>query len=274
MKSQKAGIETVNYNGFDYIVHPAFETNTSIGGWNEDLSGIWVGKYESAKDTATDSNSSDSGGSGTNIKIVPNVTSWRKISVGDCYTNALNYDKDKGSHLMKNSEWGAVAYLTHSQYGRNGNEVNINDSSDYITGSGKGSEDKNLSSSTGNEYGVFDLSGGAFEYVAVYNEGTTDSHGKSLIEETEQQYVTKYKTSSSVTNYGSYYPGDATYEVFTGSGQDAWFNNKSFLMNQTFPFFKRGGSCSGIDGAGMFYADFANGWIMGDGSFRVILAGI
>ena len=131
-----------------------------------------------------------------------------------------------------------------------------------------------LASSTGNQYGVYDLSGGRSELVAVYNEGTTDSHGKSLIEETEQQYVTKYKTSSSVTNYGSYYPGDATYEVFTGSGQDAWFNNKSFLMNQTFPFFKRGGSCSGIDGAGMFYADFANGWIMGDGSFRVILAGI
>ena len=35
---------------------------------------------------------------------------------------------------MKNSEWGAVAYLAHSQYGRNGHEITINNSSNFITG--------------------------------------------------------------------------------------------------------------------------------------------
>ena len=30
------------------------------------------------------------------------------------------------AHLMKNSEWGAVAYLTQSKYGRNGVEITIN----------------------------------------------------------------------------------------------------------------------------------------------------
>ena len=44
--------------------------------------------------------------------------------------------------MMKNSEWGAVTYLTQSKYGRNENEIMINsyckDFNDYskITGIG------------------------------------------------------------------------------------------------------------------------------------------
>ena len=41
--------------------------------------------------------------------------------------------------MMKNMEWGAVAYLTHSNYGRNGNKIYINNSSDFITGNSGGS---------------------------------------------------------------------------------------------------------------------------------------
>lgn len=37
------------------------------------------------------------------------------------------------THLMKNLEWGAVAYLSHSKYGKNA-EVWSNPSSNYITG--------------------------------------------------------------------------------------------------------------------------------------------
>lgn len=48
----------------------------------------------------------------------PNVKSWTDIYIGNCYLNALNYNTTLDSHLMKNSEWGATAYLTHSQYGR------------------------------------------------------------------------------------------------------------------------------------------------------------
>ncbi len=33
---------------------------------------------------------------------------------------------------------GAVAYLTQSQYGRNGHEIDINNSSSFITGNGGG----------------------------------------------------------------------------------------------------------------------------------------
>ncbi len=255
----KAGIETVEYNGFKYIVHPAFETNTDIGGWNEDLSGIWVGKYESARNTATADNFSDYGGDGMNIKIVPNVTSWRKLEIPSFYNISKKYDKEKKSHLMKNSEWGAVAYLTHSQYGRNGKEVNINNSSNCITGSGKDTEDKNLSSSTGNEYGVFDLSGGAYEYVAAYYEGKTYEGANTwMTGETEQQYVTKYNSSSSTPNYESYYPGDATYEVGVGVGS-AWFDDYCYFIYSLNPFFSRGGCYLDKLTAGVFYSNYDDG---------------
>ena len=36
---------------------------------------------------------------------------------------------------MKNDEWGAVAYLSKSKYGKENEEVWINNSSSYITGS-------------------------------------------------------------------------------------------------------------------------------------------
>lgn len=94
------------------------------------------------------------------------------------YENAYNYDggeekeKPLESHLIKNSEWGAVAYLTHSKYGRNGTEVEINDNGEICyTG---GTQDlstiydsavngKAKQSSTGNATGIYDLSGNATE---------------------------------------------------------------------------------------------------------------
>ena len=39
------------------------------------------------------------------------------------YTSARAYATNLNSHMLKNSEWGAVAYLTESKYGRNGEEV-------------------------------------------------------------------------------------------------------------------------------------------------------
>src|SRR5699024_6545451 len=116
-----------------YIIHPAFTTNADLGGgWDTELSGIWVGKYESARSDAEGTNT----GTSTKIKVQPNVTSWRSITIGDAYTNSLNYSQDLKSHMLKNSEWGAVAYLTHSKYGRNGTKVTINDNTSYLTANG------------------------------------------------------------------------------------------------------------------------------------------
>lgn len=79
------------------------------------------------------------------ICVKANVTSWRNIKIGDAFTTCLNMNKSGNPyglstsdsvvdpHMVKNDEWGAVAYLSQSSYGKNA-EVYINNSSTYITG--------------------------------------------------------------------------------------------------------------------------------------------
>ena len=186
--SLEEGIETVVKNGKSYIVHPAFiddSTNGySNGGWDSDLAGIWVGKYESSRSDATTS----SVGTSDTIKVVPGVRSLTGLTIGNCYTSAYNYERTKESHLIKNSEWGATAYLTHSQYGRNGHSIGVNISYDFITGKGT------LASSTGNMFGVFDLSGGAQEYTSSYVYEWSELLGKyeSFTDSTREKFKILY----------------------------------------------------------------------------------
>ena len=68
------------------------------------------------------------------------------------------------THMSKNNEWGTVAYLTHSIYGRCNNStncVNVSRSSNevYNTTSGKDT------STTGTIYGVYNMNDGKKEYV-------------------------------------------------------------------------------------------------------------
>ena len=108
--------------------------------------------------------------------------------------------KNASSHLIKNSEWGAVAYLCYSDYGSvpqinaagtikttpywytydmyTGQGPKTNDSNNYSTTNGM------LASTTGNTTGVYDMNGGAWEYVAAYidNGNSNLNNGKSYFE--------------------------------------------------------------------------------------------
>ena len=128
-----------------YKIHPAFQNGTTNkfkrGEWDSELAGIWVAKFEMSMEkngvaTTTSSEAIGNVLTNSNIKMVskPNVSSWRYITIGNSYTNCYNYDRNKESHLMKNSEWGAVVYLAHSQMGRNGYEITINNNSNFVTG--------------------------------------------------------------------------------------------------------------------------------------------
>ena len=160
----------------DYMTSPAFiSMNTN---------GLWVAKFETT-------------GSTTNIKVKPNQTSLRNINVKTMFETAYNYKRDNDSHMMKNTEWGAVAYLSHSKYGIN-TEVRINNNSSYLTGyaavdgtdqssyPGTYGTDSSITlpyntttgykaSTTGNITGVYDMSGGAYEYMAAYRKDTYGS---------------------------------------------------------------------------------------------------
>ena len=244
----------------NWNIHPAFN-------YGQEVSGIWVAKFEA-------SNSSGK------IKVEPGVQSWRNITVNDIYTNCLNYNKTLNSHMMKNDEWGAVAYLSKSKYGKNA-EVTINDNSSYYTGGGSGNTylNKGGQSTTGTVHGVYDMSGGAGEYVAAYiNNGNNNlaKYGQNLVNgdaKTKNVYK-KANLDSYEYNYnqnkGVY--GDAVYETsVSGNGSTSWHGDCSLFHYGNWPFLNRGGYYESDTGAGVFC--FYN--YIGDGysyySFRPVL---
>ena len=201
------------------IVHPAF----SLGGGQ--LSGIWVAKFE-ASGTNKDGQAVGNGSSTSSdqqyvpdettiAKSLPNKISWRYTTVGESQKRSMDIagsQKEKyglnytNSHLIKNSEWGAVAYLCYSQYGNvpkingAGSVVSGSHWYDMYTGQGpKGTNDEGwysrtdethnyntsngmLASSTGNATGIYDMNGGNWERVAGYLDNgnwSLDNYGKS-----------------------------------------------------------------------------------------------
>ena len=239
--------------GYTYI-HPAFQDGSDSGykngEWDEEIDGFWVAKFAAGyagggnSVTAVDSGETYSGTytnisnyygsikSGTTTMKYPvfmgQTYAYNYINIGDSYKLAKNLTKsgnpyglnssNTNSHQMKNSEWGAVAYLTHSQYGLDGqnllniNNVNLNNTVSTIyavTGyAGEGTntaenkfttaptlgpsitngtytsyawdtDDGQKASSTQNITGVYDLSGCVWERVSAYIENTSGASNRS-----------------------------------------------------------------------------------------------
>ena len=234
-----------------YRPHPAFETDLDQGGWSSRLTGIWVGKFEAT-------------GSTSEVTVKSSLSSLRSITIGTMWQSAKDNFKAKtlGSHMMKNSEWGAVAYLTESKYGRNTTAVTKNTDSGYYTGGASTAgayKDNILQSTTGNVYGIYDTVGGAWEYVASYiannqnsygyqfasNAGTSDSKN----DKTEStKYATVYKYNTTSDSWNNNYNlnlnkvfGDGTTETSaSGDGTSSWRSAFSKFVCGSVPFFGRG----------------------------------
>ena len=296
--------ETSNH----YIVAPAFSKDTASGyrngGWDSDLSGIWVAKYEMSMETNgnhTETSDSEIGNVliSDTVKAVskPGVSSWRNINIRNCYLNSYNYDRNRDSHLMKNSEWGAVAYLSYSSYGVNGRNITTNTSSQYITGGTTSEESIYISngnqSTTGNETGIYDLVGGAWEYISAYIDngyvGLSQNGGESeedIYGSRNSKYKLVYPHDSgdlgnfydrihSINNYSliSRYRGDALYETSnSGYGSDAWNTNTAYFMQSDIPYLIRGGDYNSTVGAGIFSFNGFSGASNSGESFRIVLA--
>ena len=252
--------------GDNYRPHPVFEEDVTKGGWGKKTTGIWVGKFETTTTRSTN---------GTNM-ILPNKTSQRSLNVSEMFSKSqeigttLNMTLD--SHMMKNMEWGATAYLAESQYGRNGTEVSVNQCSDFITGTGRGVDGTDpiynstytsssitpeqkyngnigmLSSTTGNIYGIYDMSGGAYEYVMGFYgtaENTPTLGETGFSSAPERKYYDLYinKTTADSSN-----KGDALFET------RLWNSDEAYFVNSTYPVFLRSSYYGNASGAGVFYS--------------------
>ena len=272
-----------------YLTHPAFTTL--------DVNGIWVAKFETS-------------GTTSDIDVLPNVTSLRSINVKTMFEIAYNYDRNLDSHMMKNTEWGAVAYLSHSKYGIN-QEIRINNNSQYVTGCAattpalnyfnKSQTDHSegyydgcenayntsigyLASTTGNISGIYDISGGAWEYVASYMNGVYGSSGfdATSIKNYDNKYFDIYASDSTITSYNKRILGDATGELGpfykykdsdgTNRYHNNWYFDHSHFIDSSYSWFIRGGEYYGGVLANSFHFGRCAGNAYVNGTFRLVLS--
>ena len=292
-------VATVGGAMSDYVVHPAFDFGSSK------LPGFWVGKFESSNTDKTTYNGTDK-----TMMIKANVRSWRSIQISNMFDVCLEMNKANNvyklptsdsivdPHQMKNNEWGAVAYLSKSMYGKQNEEVYINNNSSYITGIAGDTASASSSSATANTYntvagqkastngnitGVYDMSGGAWEYTAAYvnnGNGNLTSYGASLVNNTNGRYKNVYSKGSSegqANNYAMSTPtnghyGDAVYETSkNGSDVNGWYADYSHFPFSGSPFFVRGGGCGNATNTGLLCFDPDTGSSYSGIGFRVVV---
>ena len=280
-----------------YYTHPAFTFGS------EELPGFWVGKFESSADTSSTCYTSPSTANCNNAnqspRVVPNVDSMRFQSVSNEFSISLKFaggtqsgstvtfvgnttyglTSSADSHMMKNSEWGAVAYLSHSKYGIN-DEIRTNNfgqsSSPYrkLTGCGAdiansssvticdityGSSSSYPQSTTGNISGVFDMSGGAWEYVMGNYDGTIGASEFSTLPDSKYYdiYPSSIFTGDSTTNMSfcslTLCGGHALYETAK------WYEEYFVFISSSNPWIGRGGRDNNSIDAGIFNSGANNG---------------
>ena len=265
-------------NQISTYTHPAFKFG------NTELTGFWVGKFEVSGSTSA-------------ITVKPNVTSLRNQTVSSFFTAIQNVKTKYGinnadSHMMKNIEWGAVAYLKQSKYGLGTTDIGINNNSNYITGCGATAESASsttcnkyntttgmLASTTGNIYGVYDMSGGAYEYVmgnmknssnAFYPNGS----GFKTVPDSKYYDVYMYGVGTQTNYHARGKLGDATKEILVRFNYNAggWYKDHSYFVKDTYSWLSRGGGHSGTSSAGIFYFNGVNGGASNYYSTRAVLS--
>ena len=286
-----------------YYTHPAFTFD------NKELDGIWVGKFETSADPSGNCfrNSTFNYCQGSVIghhpRILPNVNSIRyqeiysqfresvKFAGGEVDSNnvvsfagstfyGLTVATD--SHLMKNSEWGAVAYLSHSKYGinteiRNNNYRLDNNTYKDLTGCGAANNydtetnecaipygtpsNETLSypqSTTGNITGIFDMAGGS-------NERVMGTFGSFLPYDSKYYNVYDDEDDCTLESCG----GHALYET------NSWYDDSNRFVSSSYKSFIRGSWNGGGTSAGIFAFDRMNpGGAGGSTTFRVALVNV
>ena len=299
-----------------HFLHPAFQFN------GEEL-GFWVAKFEpSVADQEDECNinpSIENCNKTTLIpKTIPNVTSWRYISVYTTFEVSLNLKHETeiygwllnelDSHNFTNHEWGATAYLSTSQYGAK-EKVWVNSYHEYKTGCAGSHEDAfneticheyhtengQKASTTHNIYGVYDMSGSAYERtISNFNNqpGGSEFLNIDKIAGIENKYINRYYNSPEqiLNNYGMVYDstvyGDAIYETsfdvavspglqegWVGSLTNSWNNNHTQLLRVNGPWFARGGDTYYASGeeAGLFHFHSSGGAPASYHTFRPVL---
>ncbi len=266
----KQNLDTTATSG--YRVHPAFTFGST------QLTGIWVAKFEASGTTAA-------------VDVKPGIPSLRNLTLSDIYTACRNMETNSrygwgttgvgfDTHFIKNTEWGLAAYLSNSTYGKNA-KLTVNTDSSFNTGGGAGTAYvSNIGqSTTGTIYGIYDMAGGNWEYVAAYpNNGNSNltTYASALVS-APAQYKNIYTASpdSDASNYANAATmyGDAIYETSASyMNETAWYGGYSYMIYGSSIAFVRGGVYAGATYSTQFSTNVYPGMASGMHGFRPVIA--
>ena len=298
----------------EWLTHPAF----TFGG--QELEGFWVGKFLNGYKGATGKLASEKNETNpAQLIIKPNAYAWRLISGKNMFDTITGLTKAESGyglesihdpHLMKNMEWGAVAYLGYSKYGKSGNpnysglerEVRKNANWSYMTGCGATAQNIAASgtceayetangqaaSTTGNITGIYDMSG-KWAYIAgvMKDENGNMSVAASEFDQKrlnqlgqEGKYFDVYEYSTDWADRSRAHLGDATIE--TGPVnilRSTWYNDyASFVYKHKdyyVSWFTRGAGNVDLETAGLMEYGYSTGIVGGapweGGCFRTVI---
>ena len=287
-----------NTNGLTYT-HPAF----SFG--DKELNGFWVGKFETT-------------GSDTTPTIKPNSLSLSNQTASAQFTTAQLFNSStvyglaaaNDAHMMKNIEWGAVACLSQSKYGKFGNsiytgatglekEIYINNiNTDLTTGNGStitGCAGATVSaamirnnacpsenqyhanqgikaSTTGNIYGIYDMAGGIYDRVLG---GTYNSDGVTINKSNSGFTVSidddVFSKYIDKYSYSTSYTSYSRRILGDATGETRGWNGDYIRMPySSSPWIERGQLYSATTEAGLFATSSSSGVASPAVTFRVV----
>ncbi len=315
-----------------------WRTNDAFNFDNKNRAGLWTAKFETSgtigdtciSETCDKSNIIIKPGmtSFTGPRLSRFFYGARSMQRED---NQYGFSSTSGDiHMAKNDEWGAITYLSQSKYGKYGNEdysgankeVYINNSSSYITGNSGGTpnaapasglayEYNNMSSlgdgtghmgpgasTTGTIYGVYDMAGGATEYVMGILEydaqNNNDNFGKLVTENSDfkglnssgeetgyinlpdAKYYNTYKSANPISTLWSTAKAENACDggVCYGhalSETAQWYKGTDSFLVRISCFFHRGGIYDKKDTSSIFYVSVGSGDTSDSRSFRIVL---
>lgn len=234
----------------DYMTHPAFISIPSTG--------FWVGKFETGYKGASSSTRL------TTLdvsKIIIKPNTYGLVSnLSTAHLNAYNYHRELDSHVMKNTEWGAVAYLQHSEYGSS-SSIRLNNNSSHKTGYAANNEPTcgytgqsdtcnaycnddscnsayntqigYLGSTTGNIYGVYDMAGMATKLMGIMLDesgnpysGTSKSYNTGFNGKFGQPNFGVDDGSVTELTTGIDYPDSKYYDAYSNNTTTYYYKNR------------------------------------------------
>ena len=260
---------TPNSNSTTWATHPAFtwRYTTEANGFDKtyELNGIWIGKYETTGEITAPTvkpnqhaniveyignfylaaksigvyDPNNVGGGSSSVVGRPNLAN--ELTPNSHHLNTAT------SHMLKNSEWGAITYLAHSRYGAGINDshirkTNVNKNGAYLA---SGSQDADGDSSTYSPTGCGPSSAGSiYDYNTntVLNADTIESATACGTANPERSYNGNLGILSSTTNtiYGVYGLSGGVSEFvagnYTTSNTQTYGSTKNFNTKATTPY--------------------------------------